>query len=65
MRINEENVLQLEQQVLNQCDLYGRTEAEARDLLNYIAGVHDMASLVIDTIRKLKPLPMPQKEAKP
>ena len=50
MRLEKENVCIIVMNILDDCDLYGREGKEAEHLLDYIAGVHDMANAVIDAI---------------
>lgn len=53
MRLEKENVRFILMSILNDCDLYGREEKEAEHLVDYIAGVNDMANAVIEAIEKL------------
>jgi hypothetical protein len=50
MRLEKENVRIIFMDILDECDLYGREGKEAEHLLNYIAGVKDMANAVMDAI---------------
>ena len=53
MRLEKENVRIIVMNILDDCDLYGRDGKEAEHLLDYIAGVKDMANAVIDAIDAL------------
>ena len=50
MRLEKENVRIIVMDILADCDLYGLEGKEAEQLLNYIAGVNDMANAVMDAI---------------
>ena len=50
MRLEKENVRIILMSILDDCDLYGREDKEAEHLIDYIAGVKDMANAVIDAI---------------
>lgn len=53
MRLEKENVRIILMDILDDCDLYGREGKEAEHLLDYIAGVKDMANAVIEAIGQL------------
>ena len=53
MRLEKENVRIIVMSILDDCDLYGCDGKEAEHLLDYIAGVKDMANAVIDAIDAL------------
>jgi hypothetical protein len=49
-KLEQENVRIIFMSILDDCDLYGREGKEAEHMLNYIAGVKDMANAVMDAI---------------
>lgn len=53
MKLEKENVRIILMNILGDCDLYGREDKEAEHLLDYIAGLNDMANAVIDAIGEL------------
>ena len=53
MRLEKENVRIIVMNILDDCDLYGREDKEAEHLVDYIAGVKDMANAVMDAISAL------------
>ena len=53
MKLEKENVRIIMMKILDDCELYGCEEKEAEHLLDYIAGVHDMANAVIEAIGEL------------
>lgn len=53
MRLEKENVRIILMSILNDCVWYGRDGKEAKHLIDYIAGVQDMANAVIEAIEEL------------
>lgn len=53
MKLEKENVRIILMNILDGCDLYGCEGKEAEHLLDYIAGVNDMANAVIKAIDEL------------
>ena len=53
MKLEKENVRIIVMNILGDCDLYGCEGKDAEHLLDYIAGVQDMANAVIDAIGEL------------
>jgi hypothetical protein len=53
MRLEKENVRILFEDILGECDLYGREGKEAENLLCYISGARDMATAVMEAIETL------------
>ena len=49
MRLEKENVRIIFMDILDECDLYCREGKEAEHLLDYIAGVKDMANEELPT----------------
>ena len=53
MRLETENVRFIEQQLMDDMELYGAEGKDAERLVQYIAGMHDMANAVIRAIQEL------------
>lgn len=53
MKLNEHNVDAIEKEMLDDCEMFRCTAEEARDMLNYICGIHDMANAVRRAIDEL------------
>ena len=53
MKLNTYNVDAIEKAMLDECEMYGRTAGGARDMLNYISGIHEMANAVRRAIDEL------------
>lgn len=53
MKLTAENVRIIEQQILDELEMWGREDKDAERMLHYIAGVHDMAGAVIRAIQEL------------
>lgn len=53
LKLETENVRRCLMEILNNLDVYGVEGKEAEHLLHYIAGAHDMANKVIETIEEL------------
>lgn len=60
--IGRDDVCDLEHNMLSDCDMFGEKEKDAEAMVNYIAGVHDMASYVIHWISKMDADTEPPKE---
>lgn len=54
MKLNKQNVDVIEKQMLDECEMYGHSAEGARDMLNYICGIHDMANAVRRKIDELR-----------
>lgn len=50
MKLERENVEDLERKIIDELDLWEADEKESLKLLAYISGVHDMANVVISAI---------------
>ena len=50
MKLNEHNVDAIEKEMLDDCEMFRCTAEEARDMLNYICGIHDMAHVAVEFI---------------
>jgi len=50
MKLTAENVRIIEQQILDELEMWGREDKDAERVLHYIAGVHDMTNSVIRAI---------------
>lgn len=53
MKLTAENVRIIEQQILDDLEMWGAEEKEAERLVQYICGVHDMANAVMRAIQEL------------
>lgn len=53
MKLTAENVRIIEQQILDDLEMWGAEDKEAERLVQYICGVHDMAGAVIRAIQEL------------
>lgn len=53
IRLESENVRYVLQELLTECDLYGREGKEAEKMVHYICGLNDMANAIIKAIKDL------------
>ena len=53
MKLTTENVRIIEQNILNDLEMWGAEDKEAERLVQYICGIHDMANAVIRAIQEL------------
>lgn len=53
MKLTAENVRIVEQDLLDDLEMWGAEDKEAERVTHYICGVHDMANAVIRAIKEL------------
>lgn len=53
MKLTTENVRIIEQNILDDLEMWGAEDKEAERLVQYICGVHDMTNAVIRAIQEL------------